>query len=381
MIRKDIWRKFDLWLFGVVLILSIFGVAMISSAIAGNVELEDHPQRQTIFLIIGLIVLFIATALDYHYWTVLTTPLYIITLVFLIFVFVSAQARFGAARWLEVGLILIQPAELAKIVVILALAKYFAKNNEKLDKISVILRSLLLTSGIVVWIVLQPNLSTSIVIFVIWFAMLWISGLKNKYILILSAIVIVFLIISAFMGFSYLADYQQDRITNFFNPEEEARYGDTYNVDQALISIGSGGLLGQGYGQGTQVQLRYLKIRHNDFIFSVIANEFGFVGTLIVILLLIFIIYRCFRVAQNAADTYGALIAYGFGVLIAFQTVINIGVNLNIIPVTGLTLPFISYGGSSLLSLLLGIGLIESIAMRSETVSQSKQEHQKNLSP
>lgn len=371
MIRKDIWRKFDLWLFGVVLILSIFGVAMISSAIAGNIELVDHPQRQTIFLIIGLIVLFIATALDYHYWMVLTAPLYIVTLVFLIFVFVSAQVRFGAARWLEVGLILIQPAELAKIVVILALAKYFSKNIEKIDKVTVILRSLLLTSGIVVWILLQPNLSTSIVIFVIWFAMLWISGLKSRYILILTGIVIVFLIISALIGFSYLADYQKDRITTFFNPEEEARYGDTYNVDQALISIGAGGLLGQGYGQGTQVQLRYLKIRHNDFIFSVIANEFGFVGTVVVILLLIFIIYRCFRVAQKAADTYGSLIAYGFGVLIAFQTVVNIGVNLNIIPVTGLTLPFISYGGSSLLSLLLGIGLIESIAMRSEKVSQS----------
>jgi rod shape determining protein RodA len=366
MILKDIWRKFDLWLFGVVLILSIFGVAMISSAIAGNPTLVDHPQRQIIFLVIGIVVLFIATAFDYHYWLILTTPLYLITLAFLIFVFVSAQARFGAARWLEVGLILIQPAELAKIVVILALARFFSRNVEKIGSVKVILQSIFVTGGIVVWILLQPNLSTSIVIFVIWFAMLWISGLKTKIIVIVSAIAIIFLIISAFMGFSYLAEYQQNRIKNFFNPEEEARYGDTYNVDQALISIGSGGLLGQGYGQGTQVQLRYLKIRHNDFIFSAIANEFGFVGTTLVILLLLFVVYRCFRIAQKASDTYGALIAYGFGVLIAFQSVVNIGVNLNILPVTALTLPFISYGGSSLLSLLLGIGLVESVKMRSE---------------
>ena len=367
---REVWRQFDLWLFGAVLILSIFGVAMISSAIAGNPTLADHPQRQTIFLVIGLVVLFVASALDYQYWKVLTIPLYIVTLIFLLFVFVSAQARFGAARWLEVGLILIQPAELAKITIILALARFFDRNIIQIGTIKVVLKSLLVISGIVVWILLQPNLSTSIVIFVIWFAMLWISGLKTKFIVIVSAIAVIFLIISALIGFSYLAEYQRDRITNFFNPDEEARYGDTYNVDQALVSIGSGGLLGEGYGQGTQVQLRYLKIRHNDFIFSAISNEFGFVGAVTIILLLAFVVWRCFRIAQNAADTYGALIAYGFGILIAFQSVVNIGVNLNVIPVTGLTLPFISYGGSSLLSLLLGIGLVESVKMRSEA-SQS----------
>jgi len=365
--RKDIWRKFDLWLFGTVLMLSIFGVALISSAIAGNIELVDHPQRQTIFLIIGLAVLLITSAFDYHYWLTLTTPLYIVTLVFLIFIFITAQARFGAARWLEVGQILIQPAELAKIVIILALAKYFSKNIDKIGHVGVILKSLAITGGIVIWILLQPNLSTSIVILVIWFAMLWISGLKTKFIIIFSSIIVIFIIISALLGFPYLADYQRARITTFFFPDPEARYGDTYNVDQALISIGSGGFLGQGYAQSTQVQLRFLKIRHSDFIFSVLAAEFGFVGTTIVMLLLIFVIFRCFRVAQTAADAYGSLIAYGFGILFAFQTVVNVGVNLNLVPVTGLTLPFISYGGSSLFSLLLGIGLIESITMRSET--------------
>ncbi len=365
MFKKDIWRKFDLWLFGIVLALSIFGIALISSAIAGNIELEDHPQRQAIFLIIGLVVLFLSAAFDYHYWINLTTPMYLVTLAFLLVVFISAVARFGAARWLEVGLILIQPAELAKIVIILALARFFSRNIDKVNNLWTIGKSVILTLGIVLWILLQPNLSTSIVIFVIWFAMLWISGLKTKYIVIFSSVVIIFLVVSAFLGFPYLADYQRDRITNFFNPAEDARYGDTYNVDQALISIGSGGLFGQGYGQGSQVQLRFLKIRHNDFIFSVMAHEFGFVGTTLALILLIIVIFRCFIVAKKAPDAYGALIAYGFGVLIAFQTVVNVGVNLNVIPVTGLTLPFISYGGSSLLSLLLGIGLVESISMRS----------------
>lgn len=364
---REIWRKFDLWLFGAVFILSIFGVAMISSAIAGNQELVDHPRRQAIFLIAGIVILFIATVIDYHYWLVLTTPLYLVTLVFLLFVFVSAQARFGAARWLEFGMILIQPSELAKIVIILALARFFSRKIGEINTIKVIVQSVLLVAGIVVWILLQPNLSTSIVILVIWFSMLWVSGLKTKIILIVSTIGIVFLVISALTGFSYLAEYQQNRITNFFNPDEDARYGDTYNVDQALITIGSGGLLGQGYGQGSQVQLRYLKIRHNDFIFSVVAHEFGFVGAVMVVLLLAFVVYRCFMISKKASDNYGALIAFGFGILIAFQSLVNIGVNLNVIPVTGLTLPFVSYGGSSLVSLLLGIGLVESIRMRSET--------------
>jgi rod shape determining protein RodA len=162
----------------------------------------------------------------------------------------------------------------------------------------------------------------------------------------------------------FIQDYQLKRVANFLFPDPNARHGDTYNVDQALISIGSGGWFGQGYGHGTQVQLRFLKVRHTDFIFAAMAEEFGFVGTMAVILMLIFVIIRCFRVAANAADMFGSLIAFGFGFLIFFQTAVNIGVNLKVIPVTGLTLPFISYGGSSLLSLALGIGLVESVALR-----------------
>jgi len=157
-------------------------------------------------------------------------------------------------------------------------------------------------------------------------------------------------------------------VANFLFPDPNARHGDTYNVDQALITIGSGGLLGQGYGQGTQVQLRYLKVRHTDFIFAAMAEEFGFVGTVMVVSLHIFVIFRCFRAARKASDMFGALIAFGFGFLIFFQTAVNVGVNLQVIPVTGLTLPFVSYGGSSLLSLALGIGLVESVILRHKTL-------------
>jgi rod shape determining protein RodA len=162
----------------------------------------------------------------------------------------------------------------------------------------------------------------------------------------------------------FIEDYQLKRVINFLFPDPNARHGDTYNVEQALITIGSGGWFGLGYGQGSQVQLRYLKVRHTDFIYSAMAEEFGFVGTVIVIALIVFVIFRCLRAARLANDTFGALIAFGFGFLIFFQTAVNVGVNMKVIPVTGLTLPFISYGGSSLLSLALGIGLVESVIMR-----------------
>jgi len=215
----------------------------------------------------------------------------------------------------------------------------------------------------VIWILLQPNLSTSIVIFVIWFAMLWISGVPTKFLIALS----IGAIIIAIVVFPILEPYQQGRILTFFFPDPDARYGNTYNVDQARITIGSGGLLGMGYGHGTQVQLRFLKVRHTDFIFSVMAEEFGFVGTVLVIALMCFVVWRCYRAARLSNDMFGSLLAYGFGTLIFFQMAVNIGVNLNLIPVTGLTLPFISYGGSSLLSLLFGIGLVESVIARGKS--------------
>ena len=158
--------------------------------------------------------------------------------------------------------------------------------------------------------------------------------------------------------------YQIGRIINFLFPDEEASFGAIYNVQQALISIGDGGWIGQGYGSGTQVQLRFLKVRHSEFIFSALSEEFGFVGAVLVIATLGFIIYRCLRAARLSSDTYGALIAYGAATLIAFQTIVNVGMNLNLLPVTGLTLPFVSYGGSSLLTLFIAIGLVESVVLR-----------------
>lgn len=355
------WRHFDFWLLGTVAVLTIFGIAMINSAIAGNQDLAKLVPRQMIYAGAGFAILLIAAAIDYHLWTTIGRILYVLVSGLLGLIYITGGARMGGAgRWLEVGQVYIQPSELAKIAMILVLADYFARNQKRIHDWRWIGRSLLIVLGMAIWILLQPDLSTSIVLLVIWGALLFASGITYKQLLAMGAVGLITPIIS----FPFLRPYQQLRIINFLFPDPSARHGAIYNVTQAMITIGNGGWLGQGYGHGSQVQLRFLKVRHTDFIFSALAEEFGFVGSLLVILLIAFVILRCLRAARLAKDMHGALIAYGVATLITFHTVINIGMNLNLIPVTGLPLPFISYGGSSLLSLLLGIGLVESVILR-----------------
>ncbi len=364
MFNKEVWRNFDYWLLGAVLFLELFGIMMIQSAIAENAVLADLPQRQSIYVMIGMVVIVVTAVIDYHYWATFMRFLYIFSVGALIVIFVVGEARFGSARWIDTAFFSIQPSELVKVLMILVLADFFARHMDAARDWKWVLRSFLLTSGVAIWIVLQPNLSTTIVLYIIWFALLWISGLPLKYM-----VIFVVVLVSVFaLAFPLLQDYQQERIFTFIFPNPEARYGDTYNVDQALITIGSGSWFGQGYGHGTQVQLRFLKVRHTDFIFSAMAEEFGFIGTLLIIGLLVFVIFRCVRAGRLAKDVFGSLIAYAFSAFMFFQTAVNIGVNLRLMPVTGLTLPFVSYGGSSLLSMVLGVGLVESVISRRKII-------------
>ncbi len=358
------WRHFDFWLLGAMILAIAFGVVMIRSAIAGNEILAQLPQRQLIFATIGLAIAMTVAMIDYRYWLVMYIPMYIIMVILLFIIFLGAQAVFGAARWLQLGEIFIQPTELAKIVVILLLARYFEATQDRPKDLRWIAGSFFWMFSLALWIFLQPNLSNVIVMTVIWFAMLWQAGLPLKYVFMMGAGGLVLSVVA----FPFLEPYQQARVINFLFPDPNASYGAVYNVLQALIAIGSGGWTGKGYGAGTQTQLRFLKVRHTDFIFSAISEEFGFVGAVAVLLLIGFIIWRCLRIAARARDLSGALIAYGVAVLLFFQGAVNVAVNLNLIPVTGLPLPFISYGGSGLLSLMLGIGLVESVALHHQVL-------------
>jgi rod shape determining protein RodA len=367
---KDIsWRYFDFWLLGAVVLATAFGTTMIRSAVAGNEELVPLINRQIYFALLGIVLIFIVAAIDYRYWMALYRPIFILMSILLFALFLSAQAVFGAARWFQVGVLFVQPTEFAKLASILLLARYFDKTQNQPRDLRWILGAFLWVMGLGIWILLQPNLSNVVVLMVILGSLLWFNGIQLKH-LALFGFIGVFLVATivtlSTLGIRIpgLQEYQQQRIATFIVPDKTATFGATYNVSQALIAIGSGGVFGKGYGHGTQTQLRFLKVRHTDFIFSAISEEFGLVGSLLVIIIIVLVIWRCLRAAQKARDVAGMNIAYGVATLIFFQGMVNIGVNLNIVPVSGLPLPFISYGGSGLTSLMLGIGLVESVAMR-----------------
>ncbi len=376
-----LWRHFDIWLLAAVALMTIAGIAMIRSAIGGNENLAELVPRQAIYALIGVVLIFLTAAIDYRLWSAVARPMYLIALAGLGFILAAGVVGFGSARWFNVGIVLIQPSEISKIIMIIVLADYISRHQHEISNVGVILRSLLIAAVPILLVFLQPDLSTAIVIGVIWAALVWASGARLRPLAtLIGALALAALVTLPFVARYFIADYpeQQDflfvkhyqmaRIANFIFPDPEAQYGASYNVNQSLISIGSGGLFGQGYGNGTQVQLRFLKVRHTDFIFSALSEEFGFVGAVLLIGLLMFVIYRCLRAAALARDMYGALICYGVAVLLLFQGAFNIGMNLNMMPVSGLPLPFFSYGGSSLVATLIGIGLVESVILRHKRI-------------
>lgn len=369
MLRSISWRHFDFWLLGAVVLATAFGTTMIRSAVAGNEVLLPLINRQIYFAVAGLVLIFVIATIDYRYWMALHRFIFVGISLALIALYLSATAVFGAARWFSVGVLFLQPTEFAKIAAILLLARYFERTQHQPRDLRWIIGAFLWTMGIAFWILIQPNLSNVVVLMVILSALLWFNGIQLKHLLLFGVVGV--LLISTVVTFSllglripFIQPYQQQRITNFVIPDENATFGEKYNVDQAKIAIGSGGLFGKGYGHGTQTQLRFLKVRHTDFIFSVIAEEFGLAGSLLVIVIILLVIWRCLRTAQKARDVAGMNIAYGVATLIVFQGLVNISMNLNIVPVSGLPLPFISYGGSGLTALMLGVGLVESVAMR-----------------
>lgn len=369
MLRNVSWRYFDFWLLGTVVLATAFGTTMIRSAVAGNEVLLPLINRQIYFALLGLLLIFVVASIDYQYWIALYRPILVVISLLLIALNLSATAVFGSARWFSVGVLFLQPTEFAKIAVILLLARYFDKTQNRPRDLRWIFSAFLWTMGIAFWILIQPNLSNVVVLMVILATLLWLNGIQLKHLLLFGvvgfiAISVVVALSAAGIRIPFLQEYQQQRIANFILPDPNATFGATYNVQQALIAIGSGGLFGKGYFHGTQTQLRFLKVRHTDFIFSAISEEFGLIGSLLVIIIIVLVIWRCIRAAQKARDVAGMTIAYGVATLIFFQGMVNIGMNLKILPVSGLPLPFISYGGSGLTSLMLGIGLVESVAMR-----------------
>ena len=369
MTRGLSWRNFDFILLGAIVLASSFGTAMIRSAVAGNEVLQPLITRQVYFALLGVVLIFLVASVDYRYWLALYRPIYLGIMIFLITLTGFGQSAFGAQRWFTVGVLFLQPTEFAKIVAIIILARYFEVVQYQPRDLKWVFGAVLWASGIILMILLQPNLSNVLLLSVILAVMLWINGVQVKHVLsavAIGAIAVASLVALSVLGVRvpFLQAYQQERIVNFVVPDPNDTYGNRYNVQQALIAIGTGGVFGQGYGHGTQTQLRFLKVRHTDFIFAASSEEFGMIGGALIIITLGIIVWRCIRAAQKARDVAGSMIAMGVATLNFFQAAVNIGMNLNVLPVSGLPLPFISYGGSGLTALMIGIGLVESVVMR-----------------
>jgi rod shape determining protein RodA len=362
MSNAKLWRHFDFLLLGAVAALVIFGVAIIRSATFEVESLVELVPRQIIYAGAGLVMIFLLAWLDYRLWNSLAPAGYAIMILLLLALFFIGLVRHGASRWIDVGVAELQPSEAGKILIILALARFLEGHRHELDRFKWVAYSMIYVGIPAVLIFLQPDLSTSILFAVLWLAMLWAAGLKLKHIGLFALVGLAL----PLLLWPFMQDYMRARVVQFIYPEVDAAA--KYNVDQALISVGSGGLFGQGYGHASQVQLRFLRVRHTDFIFSTIAAQFGFVGATALIGVMFFVVYRILRAARMARDTFGALLCYGVATMIFYQAAFNIGMNLNMLPVAGLPLPFISYGGSNLLTFLVGIGLVESVVLRHKQI-------------
>ncbi|KAA0285462.1 MAG: FtsW/RodA/SpoVE family cell cycle protein [Anaerolineales bacterium] len=363
------WRNFDFLLLGAVVLASAFGTVMIRSAIAGNEVLQPLISRQVYFAILGVVLIFLLASIDYRYWISLYRPIHLVIIGFLLTLTGFGQEAFGAQRWFQVGVLFLQPTEFAKIVALIVLARYFEVTRDQPRDLRWMAGAFFRAIWIIGLILLQPNLSNVMVLSVILAVMLWVNGIQVRQVVI--AALLGFLLLGTVITLSVLGvqipgmqAYQQERIVNFVVPNPNDTFGNRYNVQQALIAVGSGGVSGQGYGYGSQTQLRFLKVRHTDFIFAAASEEFGMAGGLLIIITLGLVVWRCIRAAQKARDVSGAMLAIGVATLIFFQGAVNIGMNLNLLPVSGLPLPFISYGGSGLTALMIGIGLVQSVVMR-----------------
>jgi rod shape determining protein RodA len=334
---------------------------MIYSATLSTEEggiLSSHVFRQALFAVIGFGLLFVVISFDYDLLSGLAVPIYLFALALMVVVLVLGQVTHGSQRWIDLGFTTIEPSELGKIAVIIALAKFLSDHEEDVHKFKYVVLSALLIVPFFALTVLQPNLGTAIVFIVIWLSMIAMAGLRFFHAFLFGAAALA----AAPIAWFTMHDYMRERIQDFLNPQADP-LGSGYNVIQALISVGSGGILGRGFTSGTQSQLHFLRVQYADFIFSVMAEELGFIGALLLFALFVGLLLRGLRTASIARDSFGRLLATAIVTMIGFQAFVNVGINVGLLPVTGLPLPFISYGGSSIITFLIGIGLIESVAM------------------
>lgn len=345
----------------IVFLLSIVSILMIGSTSVNTNFFSRSVIMQTISYVLGVIAIVIMQKFNYHLFIGREKELYILSILMLLSVYIPGLGikQFGARSWINLGVTTIQPSELVKILYILILANYFNKNRDNLYNLKCLLKAAFVAAPIIV-IVLKEDLGSALVFSSIWLVMLFFAGINYKAFAKFLGI----FALSIPLAYVFMAPYQRERIEAFLHPSNLSLSGN-YQVWQSKIAIGSGGFFGKGLFHGSQKELNFIPVQTSDFIFSVIGEELGFIGGLIVILLLLFLLIQMLRILSLSLDFYGSLIVAGVIGMFTFQIFENIAMTMGIMPVTGITLPFLSYGGSSVLSNMLALGLVFNVASKS----------------
>ncbi len=343
----------------VFLLVAIGLLTLFSISTVDNKLVLANFNKQLAALLIGVILMLGLSFYDYRILNTHSTKLYFLSIFVLAsLLFLGITVR-GTTGWIGFSKFNIQPVEIVKIVMVIFLASFLSKKKRELDNLVKIIVSIILVFLPVFLIIQQPDFGSSLVIMGTWLVMLLVSDINKKSILAL----FLFLAVITSGGYFLLKNYQKERIATFLNPQKDS-LGSGYNVIQSMVAVGSGGIFGKGLGHGSQSQLNFLPEKHTDFIFAVLSEELGLLGSGIVLFLFAVIIYRLKETARLSRDNFGYLIVVGVMAMITIQVFINIGMNMGIAPVTGVTLPFLSYGGSSLVSVFLGLGLVQSVYLR-----------------
>lgn len=362
MFERRLYYHIDWLMIAAVLALCGIGVAMIYSTTGDPTRGSNSHLyvTQLYAIILGFIAMLVCLAVDYRSLTDKSHLIYLGLLVVLGYVLLFGSAMMGARRWIPLGIFNVQPSEFAKVGVALVLAKFFGENRRSEPSASDLLIGGALMAVPLALIAKEPDLGTAATLLPIFLAIAYVAGMRMRILAVLLAVAIV----AAPIGWRFaLRDYQKTRISTFLDPSQDAR-GAGYQQIQSRITVGSGGLWGKGFTKGTQGQLRFLPVAHNDFIFSVLAEEQGFGGVLVALGLYLFVILRAIEAARLAKDRLGAYLVIGVLASFAFQVFYNITMSAGLAPVKGLTLPLMSYGGSSMIATLAGFGLILNVRMR-----------------
>jgi rod shape determining protein RodA len=359
-----VWRAFDLQLMTYAGLLAAIGLVMAytNSVEDGKLTLEAQTTftRALMWTGIAVVAFILSTAFDYRWLKTLAWPIYVLQLGLLALTLAIGNGVGGSARWIELGPLTFQFSELAKILMIIVLANYLAARQGRLDSLASILGACVLVGPPLILVMLQPDLGTSLVFAAILAGMLWMSGASLKWLFILAAGVIALVPIA----WTYiLHDYQKQRLLSFLDASPDIK-GSGYQLYQAQIAVGSGGWMGKGLTNGTQAQGEFLPVQTTDFVLAVLAEELGFIGVMVLFTLFFLLLWRILVAGWRSRDSFGTMFAAGMASMVLFQLVVNAGMVMGIMPITGIPLPFVTHGGASLVSMAIGLGIIQSINVR-----------------